>query len=137
MDELIFNRDIGRVCMVRTNSAGVFFGTLEACNGRAVRLSNARRVWYWAGAATLSQLAMDGTSRPLDCKFPMAVDEIVLTEVIEIIPMRPVAIARLGEVPIWTQDGSGYGDGCGSGDGDGHGYGSGDGYGDGYGCDSG
>ena len=55
--------------LVRTYSAGVFAGTLETRKGQEVVLSNARRIWYWAGAATLSQLAVDGTIKPNDASF--------------------------------------------------------------------
>ncbi len=89
--------------MVRTFSAGVFAGMVEEMEGKVVRLSNARRIWYWSGAASLSQLAMDGTSKPDGCKFPVAVDEVVLTEAIEIIPMTEVAISSIGKVPVWKQ----------------------------------
>ena len=41
--------------IVRTYSAGVFAGTLVSRNGKEVVLENARRLWYWAGAASLSQ----------------------------------------------------------------------------------
>lgn len=61
---------IGKVCMVRTYSAGVFLGTVASRDGKEVTLTNARRIWYWAGAATLSQLATEGTSKPKECKFP-------------------------------------------------------------------
>ena len=48
--------------IVRTYSAGVFAGTLESKEGKEVILSNARRLWYWKGAASLSQLAMEGVT---------------------------------------------------------------------------
>jgi len=94
---------IGRYCMIRTYSAGVFAGTLVARDGKEVRLANARRIWYWAGAASLSQLAQVGTSRPADCKFPTAVDEVILTEVIEIIPITDAARLSIERVPIWQE----------------------------------
>lgn len=94
---------VGKICMVRTFSAGVFAGMVEEMEGKVVRLSNARRIWYWSGAASLSQLAMEGTSKPDGCKFPVAVDEVVLTEAIEIIPMTEVAISSIGKVPVWKQ----------------------------------
>ena len=50
---------IGRVCMVRTYSAGVFLGTLKSREGKEVVLKDARRMWYWDGAASLSQLATE------------------------------------------------------------------------------
>ena len=56
--------------IVRTYSAGVFAGYLEKRNGQEVILRQARRIWYWDGAASLSQLAEEGTKRPENCKFP-------------------------------------------------------------------
>ena len=43
--------------IVRTYSAGVFAGYIEARNGQEVVMRNARRLWMWSGAASLSQLA--------------------------------------------------------------------------------
>ena len=90
-------------CMVRTYSAGVFAGYVESRNGKEAVLRNARRIWYWAGAASLSQLAVDGTSKPDACKFPCPVDKVVLTEVIEIIPITPKPKNRIVEVPKGEQ----------------------------------
>lgn len=88
-------------CMVRTYSAGVFAGYIEIRNGKEAVLRNARRIWKWAGAASLSQLATDGTSTPNNCKFPVAVDKVILTEVIEIIPITERAKKSIEGVPVW------------------------------------
>jgi len=89
--------------MCRTYSAGVFAGYLALREGKEVTLKSARRIWYWAGAATLSQLAMEGTSNPSQCKFPTEVDTVVLTEVIEIINCTEKARQSIKDVPIWAQ----------------------------------
>lgn len=94
---------IGKVCMVRTYSAGVFLGTVASRDGKEVTLTNARRIWYWAGAATISQLAMEGTRKPKECKFPAPVPEVFLTEAIEFIPATEAAIASIAAVPAWRQ----------------------------------
>ena len=94
---------IGNMYMVRTYSAGVFYGEIERRVGKEVTMRNARRVWYWSGAASLSQLAMEGTSDPEKCKFPVAVSEVLLTEAIEIITMSEKAIASLDSVPVWSR----------------------------------
>jgi len=91
------------VVMVRTYSAGVHFGKLISCKGKEVVLKNARRVWYWEGAATLSQLALDGTSKSDKCKMPCVVPFITLTEAIEIIPMTEKAAKSLYGVKVWKQ----------------------------------
>ena len=88
--------------IVRTYSAGVFAGKLESRNGREVVLRNARRLWYWSGAASLSQLAMEGVKKPLECKFPCEVDRVELLEVIEILDCTETARISIAGVPVWT-----------------------------------
>jgi hypothetical protein len=92
---------IGDYVIVRTYSAGVFAGILISRDGKEVVLAQARRLWYWAGAASLSQLAQTGTSKPLDCKFPELVDSILLTEAIEILSVTKHAQLIIEEVPVW------------------------------------
>lgn len=94
---------IGTKVIVRTYSAGVFFGTLVRRDGRECELENARRVWYWAGAASLSQLAQEGTSKPSQCKFPVPVDRVILTEAIEFLSVSPQAAASIEGVPAWRE----------------------------------
>ena len=94
---------IGKTCIVRTQTAGVFLGTVAKRKGKEATLTNARRLWYWAGAASLSQLATEGTSKPNQCKFPVSVPEVILTEVIEIIPATEAAIASIAAVPEWRE----------------------------------
>ena len=88
-------------CLVRTRSAGVFFGYIKSRNGQELELLKARRVWYWKGAASLSQLAQEGTSCPKECKFPVEVEKIILTEVIEIDYITDLAKISLNSVPVW------------------------------------
>ena len=94
---------IGKYCIVRTYSAGVHAGTLTARNGREVVLNLARRIYRWEGAATLSQLARDGTSAPNKCKFPAPVNEILLTEAIEVIPCTDQARVSIEGVDVWAK----------------------------------
>jgi len=93
---------IGQYVIVRTYSAGVFAGYLVFRDGKEVILREARRIWQWQGAATLSQLAQEGTKAPEKCRFPIAVDEVLLTEVIEILNVSAIAKASIQEVPVWS-----------------------------------
>jgi len=72
--------------LVRTYSAGVHIGTLKERNGKEVTLTNARRLWSWSGAFTLSAVATQGVDRA-NSRISVAVPEILLTEAIEIIPV--------------------------------------------------
>ena len=87
--------------IVRTHSAGVFAGYLKNRKDKEVTLINARKLWYWDGAATLNQLAMEGVSKPENCKFPCEVDLVELTEAIEIIPCREKARLSIKAVQEW------------------------------------
>jgi hypothetical protein len=87
--------------IIRTRSAGVFAGNLKSRKGTEVVLLNARRLWYWAGAASLSQLAMSGVSRPDDCKFPEEMSKVILPEVIEIIDVSEKAEQSIKGVKVW------------------------------------
>ena len=89
--------------IVRTYSAGVFAGYLDSRNGREVVLLNARRLWMWKGAASLSQLAMEGTSTPNECKFPCEVIRVELLEAIEILDVTSIAEQSIKKVPIWRE----------------------------------
>ena len=88
--------------IVRTYSAGVFEGKLVQRDGREVELADARRLWYWKGAASLSELSQKGVKLPDECKFPMRVPSVRLLEVIEILPVSAEAHASIEEVPVWT-----------------------------------
>jgi len=97
------NKTKGKYVIVRTYSAGVFAGNLKSRRGQEVVLNNARRIWYWSGAASLSQLAEEGTKDPLNCKFPMPVKEIKLLQAIEIITVSAKAEKSIKAVPEWKR----------------------------------
>ena len=90
-----------RYSIIRTYSAGVFAGLIGDRNVKEVTIYNSRRLWFWSGAATLSQRAMEGVAKPEACKFPCIVTEETLTEVIEIIPCTLKAQKSIAGVPIW------------------------------------
>ncbi len=89
--------------IVRTYSAGVFAGEVMSRKGQEVEMKNARRIWYWEGAASLSQLAQSGTSTPDKCKFPEPVDRVLLLQAIEILDVTPAARATIDAVPVWRK----------------------------------
>lgn len=91
-DTTLTSAHLGKKVIVRTTSAGVHAGTLEAKAGKEVRLSNAHRLWYWKGAFSLSEIAIKGVGK--GSKIGVAVP-IELTEAIEIIPIADEAFATL------------------------------------------
>lgn len=87
--------------IIRADRAGVFFGHISERDGDEVTMTDVRRIWYWDGAASLSQLATDGVSKPKNCKFTVTVSEMVILGVIEIIPCTEKAIASIQGVKEW------------------------------------
>ena len=89
--------------IVRTYSAGVYFGYLKEEKGDECILVNARNVWYWSGAASLLQMANEGVSKPDECKFTQEVAEIKLKGVIAILKCTKEAQDNLSSVKIWSE----------------------------------
>ena len=87
--------------IIRSDRAGVFYGTLTKREGSEVKLKACRRIWYWNGAASISELAVSGVTRPNDCKFSVVVPSITILGVIEVIPCTPEAIENIEAVPVW------------------------------------
>ena len=91
-----------KYAIVRTYSAGVFAGYIQSKKGKEVVMINVRKLWYWDGAASLAELAVEGVSKPATCKFPCEVERIELTEAIEILDCTKKAQESIKNVPIWS-----------------------------------
>lgn len=94
---------IGKYCVIRGEKFGVFAGTVKSVDADCVLVENVRRLWYWDGAASISQIAAEGVTRPENCKFSMPVDSIVLRGWIEIIPATAAAQKIIEEVKVWKR----------------------------------
>lgn len=93
----------GKKVIIRSNGAGVFFGTLNDYDMKndVVELLNTRRLWYWSGACSLSQLATEGVKYPNNCKFTVIVSQMQVANVIEVIPCTEQAVKNIENVPVW------------------------------------
>lgn len=89
--------------IIRCDRAGVFYAEIKERRGSEADLVNARRLWYWDGAASLSQLATDGVTAPRNCKFTVTVPEMTVLGVIEVIPCTEEAVECINEVPVWRR----------------------------------
>lgn len=87
--------------IIRCDRAGVFYAEVAKREGQEAELRNARRLWYWVGAASLSQLAMEGVKAPSQCRFTVTVPSMTVTDVIELIPCTEAAAANIEAVPVW------------------------------------
>lgn len=91
----------GLKVIVRTEHAGVFYGVITEMEGQTVEIRDCRRIWYWNGAASLSELAETGPKKPRDCKFSVTVGSMVVMGVKEVIPCTEAASKAIEEVPVW------------------------------------
>lgn len=89
--------------IIRSEKAGVFFGKIKKRAGSEVTMTDVRRLWYWNGACSLSQLATEGTKAPNDCKFTVTVPEMTIFGVIEIIPCTDAAEKSIKAVKEWKR----------------------------------
>lgn len=90
--------------VIRTYSAGVHAGFLKSRKGKEVELVDARRLWRWAGAFTLSELSKDGSTKMGECKFATTLDSIILTEAIEIIFCTKKAFDSITSIPDYVAE---------------------------------
>lgn len=91
--------------IVRSRDAGVHFGLLksrkETIAGTVIVLEKTQRVWFWKGAASLSQMAVSGVTCPNECKFSVVVDENTITNCVEVLKTTKESEKNLRGVPIW------------------------------------
>ena len=96
---------IGKRVIIRADRAGVFYGTLAEVESNGdklqVELTDLRRLWYWEGAASLSQMAVNGVTKPRNCKFTVTVPEIIVLDAIEILACSDKAEKSIREVGEW------------------------------------
>jgi len=88
--------------IVRCNGSGVWAAEIVRRNGDTAVLTNAIRLWFWDGAASLSELAMTGTKKPEECKFCVPVDEVEVFNIVEILSVTDEAEKSIKGVTSWT-----------------------------------
>lgn len=90
---------IGKKVIIRTYSAGVWFGTLEQKDRNEVILRNARRMWQWWAkeGISLSSVSVNGIKHEKS-KIAEQVEAVWL-EAIEIIPCTESAITSIEGAP--------------------------------------
>ena len=92
-----------RYVLVRGDRSGVFCGVLVSEEGRTIELTECRHIWYWAGAANVADMALNGVARPAECKIIAPVARLRVLDAIEIVDCTPTAEASLRAVPVWSK----------------------------------
>ncbi len=97
-------KKVAQYFIVRCQGAGVFMAQVvsRSKDGTQATLKDSRRLWYWKGAASLSEMAVKGVSVPTECKFPVAMPTQDVTGVLEVIPVSEAAKKSIDSVAVWT-----------------------------------
>ena len=93
----------GEYSIIRGDKFGVFMARVidDTKAPLEIKVEDARRLWYWDGAASISQLAISGVSKPNNCKFPKALQKATLYNVCEVIPCTEKAAKSISDVKEW------------------------------------
>jgi hypothetical protein len=86
---------IGKMCVVRTYSAGVYVGIVRQIEGQEALMENARIVYRWEGAFTLLEMATNGITGG---KISKPVAKIYLPQIINTIIMSEKAISSFNNI---------------------------------------
>ncbi len=87
--------------IVRSDKAGVFIGILHSLSGTTAVLNKCRRVWYWKGAASVSQLAKDGTDNK-ESKISVETDDHLVLGICEVVPCTKRASEKILSIKPWV-----------------------------------
>jgi hypothetical protein len=93
---------LGRIVLVRDHMAGIHVGTLESVDvsAKSCVLKNARKVWYWSGAASCHGIAASGLDQDKS-KIAPSVELVVSTNVVEIVLCTEAGAKSVLESPVW------------------------------------
>jgi hypothetical protein len=91
--------------IARCRMAGVHAGYLGAEKGGRLTRHDSRRIWYWEGAASLSEIAVYGCNpaKSANCKFSakIATLTVLSTDVFELIYCQPAGQRMIESQPEW------------------------------------
>jgi hypothetical protein len=93
--------------IVRAKDSGVHVGTLldDGVKSGWVVLENSRRIWYWAGASTIDEIAVYGLNpeRAHHSKIAVSVPRkrIRYSDVCEIVECEAAGRASIDGIPPW------------------------------------
>ena len=94
---------IGKHVIVRSHMAGVFFAILKEKNGQELILQKARKFYRFDGANTVEDLADKGSSNPVGCKLTVEIDEMIISEYVQMLPCTKKAIDNIKKIKVWSR----------------------------------
>lgn len=92
----------GTKVLVRDHRAGVHVGTFHEFDAAAKTcvLKDARKVWYWSGAASVHGIAANGLDHE-ESKIAPKVATVISTDVVEIVECSDKGYDSVLNAPVW------------------------------------
>ena len=96
---------LGKTVLVRDNRAGVHVGILRELDlaNKVAVLAEARKVWYWEGAASCHGIAAKGLSHT-GSKVAPTVPMVASTDVVEVVLCTTEGAVSVMTCPEWGTD---------------------------------
>ena len=86
--------------IARIDRAGVFHGTLDHIDNEIIRLKDARRIYYWEGALSVTDMAANGL-RAGKISAPVTKVEFMTSKVVELNECSNEASSSIEAIKVW------------------------------------
>lgn len=96
MNTSLLNKQI----IARIDRAGVFHGTLDHIDNDIMRLKDARRIYYWEGALSVTDMAANGL-RAGKISAPVTTVEFMTSKVVELNECTNEASRSIESIKVW------------------------------------
>lgn len=93
---------IGKKVIARIDRAGVFHGILTAKDAETTTMSDVRRIYYWRGALSVTDMSVTGVAEGSKVTVPAKCVEFETAKVIELIECSAEASKSIESIKSWT-----------------------------------
>lgn len=92
---------IGKKIIARIDRAGVFHGTLAAKDAETTTMTDVRRIYYWRGALSVTDMSVTGVKAGSKVTVPAKRVEFETTKVVELIECTDEASKSIESIEPW------------------------------------
>lgn len=93
---------LNKKIIARIDRAGVFHGTLDHIDNDILRLKDARRIYYWEGALSVTDMASQGlTSGKISA--PVSTVEFMREKIVELNECSAEASTSIEAIKVWKK----------------------------------
>lgn len=92
---------IGKKIIARIERAGVFHGILDYKDAEITRMKDVRRIYYWKGALSVTDMAVNGILNDSQVTIPASVVEFETPQVVELIECSNISSEIIENIKPW------------------------------------